>query len=212
MKSKTIKQELHHRDFRVTIFGSARIQKNDKTYKQIFALAKSIGKHGFDIVTGGGPGLMEAASSGHAAGDTRHKSDNIGLNIVLPREQHPNKYLEIVKNFRKFSGRLDNFIALSSVVVITPGGIGTCLELFYTWQLMQVKHIHPIPIIIIGEMWKKLIQWIKKYPVKEHHMSPKDLDNIYIAKDNKEAMSLILRAHKKFQEKHIYSNTSYLEK
>ncbi len=196
-KNITVKQELKKNDFRVTIFGSARIKSTDQQYKDVYQLAKMIADHDFDIVTGGGPGMMEAANAGHNSGDGDHDSDNIGLTIQLPWESEENKHLEIKKHFNKFSGRLDTFMALSSVVVVTPGGIGTCLELFYTWQLIQVKHILPIPIILIGNMWKTLIDWIKKYPLAQGLISPEDMDCIQIVKNNKEAMKIILATYNK---------------
>ncbi|MEK7672565.1 MAG: LOG family protein [Patescibacteria group bacterium] len=207
---KTVQKELKHHDFRVAIFGSARIAPDDKIYKSVFALAKEIGKHGFDMVTGGGPGIMDAANAGHQAGDTKNLSDDIGLPIYLPWENEANKHLEIKKNFKKFSSRLDHFMALSSVVVVMPGGIGTCLELFYTWQLIQVKHIYPIPIILVGEMWEELIKWIKKYPLKTGLISPPDLDHIFIAKTNKGAMEIILKTYKAFKEGKLHDNHKYL--
>ncbi len=194
-KKITIRQELKKNDFRVTIFGSARIKPTDQQYKDVYQLAKMIADHDFDIVTGGGPGMMEAANAGHNSGDGDHDSDNIGLTIQLPWESEENKHLEIKKHFSKFSGRLDTFMALSSVVVVTPGGIGTCLELFYTWQLIQVKHINPIPIILIGNMWKTLIDWVKKYPLAQNLISPEDMDCIHIVKNNKEAMKIILATY-----------------
>lgn len=197
-KMKSMKEELKKQDFRVAIFGSARLKKNDKVYKQVFQLAKEIGKHKFDVVTGGGPGLMEAANAGHEAGDKGKKADSIGLVIKLPWESRGNKHLEIKEEFAKFSKRLDAFMALSKVAIIMPGGIGTCLELFYAWQLIQVKHIKPIPMILVGKMWEELIKWIKKYPLKKGLISKKDLDNIHIAKDNKAAMKIILKTYKNF--------------
>jgi len=198
MFRRTLKEELTHKDFRVAIYGSARIKKNDKVYKQVFDLAKAIGKYEFDIVTGGGQGLMGAATDGHRAGDTRKKSDAIGLTIRLPWETKPNKHLEIKEHFNKFSNRLDTFMDLSSVAVIMPGGIGTCLELFYTLQLIQVKHISPIPVILVGEMWVQLVKWIEKYPVKLGLISTKDLSSIHIAKTNTEAMKIILKTSEIF--------------
>lgn len=209
MPKKTINSELKKNDFRIAIFGSARIKKDDKIYKQVFALAKDIGKQGFDMVTGGGPGLMEAANAGHNAGDPNHKADDIGLIIKLPWENEGNKHLEIQKEFSKFSNRLDTFMALSSVAVIMPGGIGTCLELFYTWQLIQVGHINPIPIILVGKMWEEMLAWVKKYPIKQGLASKSDIDWIFVAKNNKEAMKMIMIAHGEFaQGKHI--NGKYL--
>lgn len=202
--------ELNHADFRVTIFGSARIKGNNKIYKNVFNLAKAIGEHGFDIVTGGGPGLMEAANAGHAAGDKKNRSDNIGLAIKLPTEQHDNEYLELTRHFAKFSDRLDNFMALSSCVVVMPGGVGTCLEFFYTWQLIQVGHISPIPIILVGDMWHKLMKWIKKYPLKDGLISPKEMTCIHIARNNKEAMKIIIRTHREFTKEKKHRNNKYL--
>jgi len=201
-KAKTVKEELHHRDFRVSIFGSARTKPNDKVYKNVYDLAKQIGAEGYDIVTGGGPGLMDAANAGHEEGDKDNKADSIGLIIELPWEAEGNKHLEVSQKFAKFSKRLDNFMALSSVVVVTPGGIGTCLELYYTWQLVQVGHIDPVPIIVVGKMWEELIKWMTKYPLKDKLISPKDMKHVHIAKNNKEAMAIIKKAHTKFKKNH----------
>jgi len=199
IKHASVGELLKRNDFRVTIFGSARIKKNDKIYKQIFNLAKSIGKEGFDVVTGGGPGLMEAANAGHEAGDIPRRAQSIGLTIRLPWESEKNEYLEVHKHFAKFSKRLDTFMTLSSAVVITPGGIGTTLELMYTWQLEQVRHICPLPIILVGRMWEPLIKWFKKYPLKHGLISPSDMNNIYVARSNKKAMEIINKTYKIFQ-------------
>lgn len=199
MFRRTLKQEMKNDDFRVAIFGSARIKENDKVYKQVFELAKNIGIHEFDIVTGGGEGLMGAATNGHNAGDKRQKSEAIGLTIRLPWEAKPNKHLNIKEHFNKFSNRLDTFMQLSNVVVIMPGGIGTCLELFYTLQLIQVQHICPMPVILVGKMWEDLVLWINKHPIKQGLISQKDLNPIHIAKNNTQAMDIILKAHEAFK-------------
>lgn len=195
----TLAEELRKHDFRITIFGSARIKQKDKLYKQVFAFAKELGRQGFGVVTGGGPGLMEAANAGHEAGDKGQKAASIGLIIKLPWEARKNRHLEIKKKFNKFSKRLDNFMALSSVVTVMPGGVGTCLELFYTWQLTQVRHIPPIPIILIGKLWQKLMAWVQKYPIKHGYISPNEADNIYVAKNNKEALKMISKAYNIFK-------------
>jgi len=196
-----IKKELKTKSFRVAIFGSARTKPDDELYQQVYGLAKEIGEHHFDVVTGGGPGMMEAANAGHHAGDPDNESDSIGLTIQLPWEAEGNKHLELRKHFKKFSYRLDTFMDLSHVVVVTPGGIGTCLELFYTWQLIQVKHIKPIKIIVIGEMWEKLIEWVKDYPLASGLISPKDMDCVHIVHSNEEAMELIKDSHEEFMKK-----------
>lgn len=211
-KGHTFRNELKRRDFRVTIFGSARIKESDKVYKQVFNLAKDLGKHRFDVITGGGPGLMEAANAGHEAGDKENLSDSIGLAIKLPHEQFDNPHLDLAKHFAKFSDRLDNFMALSSVVVVMPGGVGSCLEFFYTWQLIQVGHIHPIPIILVGKMWKQLMKWVKKYPVKQELISKKELECVHVVKDNREAMKIIMKTHEEFKNGTEKANNNYLKR
>ncbi|PIQ77046.1 hypothetical protein COV82_06540 [Candidatus Peregrinibacteria bacterium CG11_big_fil_rev_8_21_14_0_20_46_8] len=199
MKKKTNKFKIDKDHFRVTIFGSARTKPGHPTYKLVYKLAKLIAKEKIDIITGGGPGLMDAASSGHYAGDPTNHNHSIGLTIKLPMEQHDGQHLEIKKEFSRFSGRLDTFMSLSNAVVVAPGGIGTCLEFFYTWQLTQVKHICPIPIILLGPMWKGLIEWVKKQPLKKQLLSPKDFENIYLVKTNAEAMKIIKATKKQFE-------------
>lgn len=191
-------QKFDNKHFRVTIFGSARIKPGDETYQQVFSFAKTLGKEGFDVITGGGPGVMQAGNAGHMAGDKNNKARSIGISIELPFEQHSNPHLEIEKKFKRFSGRLDQFMALSSAVVLFPGGIGTCLELFYTWQLVQVKHICPIPIILIGKQWEKLIDWVKQYPLEAGLVSAKDLDHIHVVHENDEALEVLKNAHEAF--------------
>lgn len=199
-KDSVFVKEMYKNHFRVAVFGSARIQEGDKNWREVYNLSKKIGQHGYDIVTGGGPGLMEAANAGHEAGDKGKKADSIGLTIVISAEEKPNGHLELKKHFDKFSDRLDHFMALSNVAVIMPGGIGTCLELFYTWQLTQVKHICPIPIILVGSMWRDLIKWVKKYPLKNALMSPQDFNNIHVVRNEKEAFEAIKEAHDQFVE------------
>lgn len=199
-KKLNIEKELLKNDFRVTIFGSARIKKEDPIYQDVYSLAKSLGALGIDIVTGGGPGLMEAASTGHTDGDVLGRADSIGLNIILPFEQKPNPGLELLDNHELFSSRLDEFMLLSHVVVVTPGGIGTCLELFYTWQLLQVKHVCRMPLILVGKEWHKLIEWIIDYPLQQHYLDSKDLHFIVLVDTAVEALKVIEKAKKHFDE------------
>lgn len=186
--------------FRVTIFGSARIKRGEPRYNQIRTLAKMLGEKGIDIVTGGGPGLMQAASAGHNEGTkkAKNKSHSIGLLIKLPTEQKTAEFLDIKKEFQRFSGRLDRFMELSNVFVVAPGGIGTTLEFFYTLQLIQVKQTCNVPIILIGDMWPPLIRWLENWPLKKKFMGKEDLNSIVLAKNNQEAMKMIEIAHKKF--------------
>lgn len=201
-KPFNINSELLNGDFRVSIFGSARVKPNDPVYKDTFDLAKGVGEMGVDLITGGGPGLMEAASLGHKAGDLQNKAHSIGLNIILPFEQKPNEGLEFVDNHELFSTRLDEFMLLSNAVVVTPGGIGTCLELFYTWQLLQVKHVCKMPIILVGKMWRKLIEWVIDNPLKDHYLDSKDLHFIVIVDNWKQALKVIKAAKDHFDQGH----------
>ncbi len=197
-KEFNLEEEMQRKNFRVSIFGSARPTPEDLVYQETYQLAKSIGAEGLDLITGGGPGLMEAASLGHTAGDHENKGRSIGLNIRLPFEQKPNEGLEWIQTHERFSTRLDEFMILSNVVVVMPGGIGTCLELFYTWQLLQVKHICSMPIILVGDMWKKLIEWVKEEPLRQSYLNPEDMDFIVQVKDVDEAFKMVLKAKSHF--------------
>ena len=196
-KKRVIKKELAKKHFRVTIFGSARIKKGDTRFNQVKSLAKMLGEKGIDIVTGGGPGLMQAASIGHNLGMkiSKKESHSIGLLIKLPREQKTAEFLNIKKEFSKFSNRLDDFMELSNVFVVAPGGIGTTLELFYTLQLIQVKQTCNVPVILLGNMWAPLIKWLEKYPIKNKLMNKEDLNSVFLAKNSEEAMKMINKAY-----------------
>ena len=198
MKKKLDYKAIKNR-FRVAIFGSARIKRGDSRYKLIYTLAKMIAIEGIDIVTGGGPGLMDAASRGHHAGRKNKNIYTMGLTIHLPKEQKESYHLDVKKDFHKFSKRLDNFIRLSNVVIVAPGGIGTTLELMYIWQLVQVKHSCDIPIILFGQVWAGFIKWIKKGPLKNKFLDKDDLALLYHTKNCNEAMNVIKTAHKEFK-------------
>jgi uncharacterized protein (TIGR00725 family) len=165
---KNLANIIHDGRFKVAIFGSARIKPGEKTYEDISDFAKNLAIKGYDIVTGGGPGAMEAASRGHhEACQDKHESQAIGINIELPFEQQPNIYLDVTESTSTFSARLDTFMLLSHIFVVTPGGVGTLLELFYTWQLMQVHHICRTPIILWGEDYCELLSYVDNALVKK---------------------------------------------
>jgi hypothetical protein len=180
--------------FRVAIFGSARLTKGDKNYKLVYDLSKLIAEAGMDVITGGGPGLMTAASEGHHAGRENKKTHSVGLRIKLSVEEKEATHLDIKKEFSRFSNRLDSFMQFSHVVVVAPGGVGTMLELFYTWQLMQVKHICNVPIILLGDMWFDFLRWIKRHPLKNNLLSLKDFNLLFLAKNCLEAIIIIEKA------------------
>ena len=179
--------------YRVVIFGSARIKEGDKIYQDVFAISKGLAEYGYDVVTGGGPGLMLAANSGH-------KSANCGthslvLNIRLPFEQLANPYLDIKQEFDRFSGRLDSFVSLSDVVVVCPGGIGTLLELFYTWQLVQVEHLCETPIILFGELWSGLLGWLQSEVLSRELFSHQEMNHIFHLTSPTHVVSLVKKIH-----------------
>ena len=142
---------------------------------------------------------MDAASRGHYAGRKGNMVHSLGLTIWLPKEQKEGFHLDIKKEYSRFSKRLDNFMALSNLVVVAPGGVGTLLEFLYTWQLIQVGHICDMPIILVGKMWRGLIQWVKKWPLKHSFMNKKDLDTIFFADNSKEAMKIINKAYEHYK-------------
>ncbi len=186
--------------FRVVIFGSARIHPESPYYQQINQLATLIAREGWDVVTGGGPGLMEAAASGHRAGNPDRSAHSIGLPIILPAGERMNQHLDLKKEFHRFSARLDTFMALSNCVVIAPGGVGTMLEFFYSWQLMQVHLTHEIPIILLGDMWPEFLAWVRKWQLRPGLLDQKDLNLLITAKDITEAMTVIRSAHARFKD------------
>jgi len=182
--------------FTVAIFGSARLKQNDPVYRQVYRLGRAIGSKGLDVVTGGGPGLMDAANRGHHDGRKNHNALSVGLNIILPKEQAANKHLDIKRDFQLFSKRLDTFMMLANVVVVAPGGVGTLLELLYTWQLLQVREIDDVPVILVGEMWKELMEWVEQWPLRRKLLSASDMQCLFLVKNNTDAMKIIEVAHR----------------
>jgi len=185
--------------YRVVIFGSARIQKDTKEYQDVQNLAKNIATLGADIVTGGGPGLMEAANAGAKEGSKKTKS--IGVRIELPFESEANSHLDVKFSHKRFSSRLDEFMRISNAVVITPGGIGTLLELFFAWQLIQVEHIKPKPMILVGNMWRGLIQWIQENPLRKNLLDQKDIDKIQIVEKMDDVIPILEKEINNFYNK-----------
>jgi len=199
MSLRTLREELEEEKFRVSIFGSARIKMGDPRYKQVNALGKMLGEKGIDLVTGGGAGLMVAANSGHKLGSKKSGAHSIGLNIKLPNEQKANKHLDVKKEFSIFSDRLDEFMLLSNVVVVAPGGVGTLLELMYSWQLVQVEHVCNMPIILMGDMWKGFLEWLRENPLKLKMFDEKDYYLLFWAKTPREAMEVINEAYEAYK-------------
>jgi uncharacterized protein (TIGR00730 family) len=145
--------------YRVTVFGSARAQPGTFAYDETRRMAAALAAMGCDIITGGGPGLMQAANEGAAAAPERAQS--VGIRVDLPFEQEVNAFVTEAFEHRTFFTRLHQFVLASDASVVAPGGIGTVLETLMIWQLLQVKHLEDTPLILVGRMWPALIEWAR---------------------------------------------------
>jgi uncharacterized protein (TIGR00730 family) len=174
----------------VSIFGSARTKENQEYYQLAVRIAQKITDNGYGIITGGGPGIMEAGNRGaHLAGGT-----SVGLNIDLPFEQHDNPYIDKDKSidFDYFFVRKVMFVKYSQGFVVMPGGFGTLDELFEAITLIQTHKIDRFPIILVGtEFWRGLLDWIKKTLISEGNISPKDIDLINIVDTEDEVLKIL---------------------
>jgi uncharacterized protein (TIGR00730 family) len=151
--------------FRVTIFGSARTEPGHWVYEEVRTMCAGLSAMGCDIVTGGGPGLMEAANRGASEGDPDAAADSIGIRVHLPFEQSSNPFVEQAFEHGTFFTRLHQFVLMSDAYIVAPGGIGTLLETAMIWQLLQVRHLD-VPLIVAGEMWKDLVEWSRKHMLR----------------------------------------------
>jgi len=186
--------------YRVTIFGSARIRRGDPIYEEVKQLSSELAQMGIDIVTGGGPGLMEAANSGAIEGQIESHARSFGLAIHLPTEETANPFVDKVFRHRTFFSRLHHFVRLSSAFIVMPGGIGTALELFMVWQLLQVKHMSKHPLILVGTMWGGLIEWVDRTMVQRGLAGPQDLGIVSVVGSASEAVPIISASYEMFKE------------
>ncbi len=145
--------------YRVTIFGSARVKAGTFAYEETKRLAAALAEMGCDIITGGGPGLMQAANEGAAAFPEHAQS--VGIRVDLPFEQEVNAFVTQAFEHRTFFTRLHQFVLASNAFIVAPGGIGTVLETMMIWQLLQVRHLQDTPLILVGKMWPGLIEWAR---------------------------------------------------
>lgn len=202
-----LEQELREleesRFYRVCIFGSARIKPESQAYEQVFTLARYLAWENIDILTGGGPGLMEAANKGAKLGqeEKQTKSLSFGISIELDFEPEPNSHIDVKRHHHRFSSRLDDFMRLSNAVIVTPGGIGTLLELFFTWQLLQVRHIEPRPVVLMDRTyWTGIIDWMRAFPLERGLMSAKDFNGVTIVDTPEEVVEIISSHHRGHRE------------
>jgi uncharacterized protein (TIGR00730 family) len=154
-------------NYRVTIFGSARIQPGTPAYNGVKQLAAELAGMGCDILSGGGPGLMQAANEGAHSVETQGLRRSVGINIELPFEQQVNPFVTQAFAHRTFFSRLHHFMIASDAFIVVPGGIGTLLEMSLAWQLLQVRKLYNTPLILIGKMWPELVEWARRAMLQE---------------------------------------------
>jgi uncharacterized protein (TIGR00730 family) len=175
----------------VTIFGSARTPPDDPDYQLAQALARRLGQAGFAIITGGGPGIMEAANRGAREAGAL----SVGLAIQLPQEEAINEWLDIALEFKYFFTRKVMFVRYASAYVIFPGGFGTLDELFELLTLIQTAKVHSPPVVLVRRSyWEPLMAWLRDTVAAEGKISPGDLDLIALADDEDEVCRYVMSA------------------
>jgi uncharacterized protein (TIGR00730 family) len=178
----------------VTIFGSARTPEDDPSYRQAVELARLLAEQGFAVITGGGPGIMEAANRGAREGGGR----SVGCNIELPHEQGTNPYVDLSINFRYFFVRKTMFMKYAEAFIIFPGGFGTLDELFEALTLIQTGKVSNFPVILFGtHYWGGLLDWLRGPMLAEGKISPGDLDLLIPTDDPAEAAQIVVEAHRR---------------
>lgn len=181
------------RQLHVSVFGSARTPKDSKYYNEAVEVGKQLVNAGYGVITGGGPGIMEAASKGAFEAGGR----SVGLNIELPMEQYPNPYQNESLSFRYFFVRKVCFLKYSSAVVVFPGGFGTLDEFSEVLTMVQTGKINMIPIIFVGsEFWSGLVSWFKQQLVDDGMISPGDMDLFKVVDTAEEAVSYLEECHR----------------
>jgi hypothetical protein len=174
----------------VSIFGSARTTPDDPYYQKAEKLSQRLAEKGFSVITGGGPGIMEAANKGAAEAGGK----SVGMNIRLPFEQKPNAYANISIDYKYFFIRKVMFVKYAVAYVIMPGGFGTMDELFEALTLIQTRRIKSFPVVLMGsEYWKGLLDWMKKTMIRGGTILPEDLDFITIIDDPDEVVKHLQR-------------------
>jgi len=174
----------------VTMFGSSRSHPNTSTYKEAETTAQLLVESGFNVISGGGPGVMEAANKGAAKAGGK----SVGLHIHLPNEQKPNKYANVPLDFKYFFIRKVMFVKYAVAYIIMPGGFGTLDELFESLTLIQTQRIRSFPVILMdSNYWKGLLDWIKGTMLKEKTISESDLDIFNVVDTPEEAVGIIKR-------------------
>ena len=183
-------EQLAHIRPAVSIFGSARTKPDNPMYQNTEKLANMLSNAGFSVISGGGPGIMEAANKGAFFG----KSPSVGLNIQLPHEQKSNPYQDISQTFRHFFARKYMFVRFASAYVVMPGGFGTLDELMEALTLIQTGKARKIPLILVcSEFWGGLITWFKERLVGEGMVDPEDIDLIQVIDEPEKVVEAIFK-------------------
>jgi uncharacterized protein (TIGR00730 family) len=176
----------------VSVFGSARVREGDPVYEQALDVGRRLAEAGFAVVTGGGPGVMEAANRGAREGG----GVSVGFNIELPHEQHSNPYIDIGLTFRHFYARKTMFVKAAEGFVIFPGGFGTLDELFESLTLIQTGKVLHFPVVLFDTaFWRPLVDWIEGHPLAERMVSPEDVALLRLTDDPGEAIATILECY-----------------
>ena len=174
----------------VSIFGSARLRRDHPYYKSATQVARALSDAGYSVITGGGPGIMQAANLGASRGESR----SIGLNIKLPREVAPNPHADTILNFNYFFARKVMFVKYACAFVALPGGFGTLDEIFEALTLKQTGKIHQFPVILFGgAFWEGMVRWLHDQPLKTRMISRKDLQLFRLTDDVDEVVQIVER-------------------
>jgi hypothetical protein len=172
----------------VSIFGSARVQPGEETYEKTYQIAKKLAQNGYHIITGGGPGVMEAGNKGAKEGGAK----SVGLNLKLPLEQNPNPFTTVNLSFQYFFVRKVMFVKYAQAYIGMPGGYGTMAETFESLTLIQTRRIKPFPVILIGtQYWEGLLDWVRGTLLAGKYISTEDLNFVTLLDDPDEAVHTI---------------------
>ena len=174
----------------VSIFGSARVRPGDEIYDRTVIIARKLAEHGFHVITGGGPGIMEAGNKGAREGGAK----SVGLNIGLPLEQEPNQYSNVKVNFQYFFVRKVMFVKYAQAYIAMPGGFGTLDEIFEALTLIQTRRIKPFPVIMVGkDYWGGLLDLVRGTLLAKKYIGPDDLGLVSVMDDPDEVVHTIKR-------------------
>jgi uncharacterized protein (TIGR00730 family) len=183
--------------YRVTILGSARAKPGTFVYDEVKRVSAALAEMGCDIITGGGPDLMQAANEGAAAVNAPECNRSVGIRVDLPFEQEVNPFVEQAFEHNTFFTRLHHFVLTSDAFVVAPGGIGTVLETMMVWQLLQVRHLHDTPLVLVGNMWADLVGWARTHLLSSQPplANPEDLMIPRCVNTADEAIALLREHH-----------------